>query len=61
MSASSNLADLPPTVATWRDQLDRIAERASPCRYMPLVRWAAVREAAINFYDRFGADALALG
>lgn len=61
MSASPHPADLPPAVATWRDQIERLSPHASPCRYMPPARWAAVREAAINFCDRFGADALALG
>ena len=61
MSASPAPADLPPTVATWRDQLERISERASPCRYLTPAQWATMRESAIDFCDRFGADALALG
>ncbi|MDQ0541932.1 hypothetical protein QO001_000840 [Methylobacterium brachiatum] len=61
MSASPTPVDLPPAVASWRDQLERLSPHASPCRYMPPVRWAAVREAAIDFCDRLGADALALG
>ncbi|MDH2310321.1 hypothetical protein [Methylobacterium brachiatum] len=61
MSASPAPADLPSAVASWRDQLERLSPHASPCRYMPPARWATVREAAIDFCDRFGADALALG
>lgn len=61
MSASLAPTNLPPAVASWRNQLERISERASPCRYMPPARWAAVREAAIDFCDRFGGQALALG
>lgn len=55
------MSDLPPAVATWRDQLERISERASPCRYLTPAQWATMRESAIDFCDRFGADALALG
>lgn len=61
MSASPAPADLPPTVAPWRDQLERISERASPCRYLTPTQWATMRESAIDFCDRLGAEALALG
>ncbi|MCJ2115168.1 hypothetical protein MKK65_00895 [Methylobacterium sp. J-001] len=53
------MSDLPPAVASWRDQLERISERASPCRYLTPTQWATMRESAIDFCDRFGADALA--
>ncbi|MDH2313175.1 hypothetical protein [Methylobacterium brachiatum] len=55
------MSDLPPAVATWRDQIERIPERASPCRYLTPTQWATFRESAIDFCDRFGAAALALG
>jgi hypothetical protein len=61
MSASSAPANLPPAVATWRDQLERISERASPCRYLTPAQWATMRESAIDFCDRFGAEAHRLG
>jgi hypothetical protein len=55
------MSDLPPAVATWRDQLERISERASPCRYLTPTQWATFRESAIDFCDQLGADAVALG
>ncbi|MCJ2140273.1 hypothetical protein [Methylobacterium sp. E-066] len=61
MSASPAPTDLPPAVATWRDQIERISERASPCRYLTPAQWATMRESAIEFCDRFGAEALSLG
>jgi len=51
------MSDLPPAVATWRDQLERISERASPCRYLTPTQWARFRESAIDFCDRLGAEA----
>lgn len=53
------MSDLPHAVATWRDQIERTSERASPCRYLTPTQWATFRESAIDFCDRFGADALA--
>jgi hypothetical protein len=50
-------ANLPPAVATWRDQIERISERASPCRYLTPTQWARMRESALDFCDRFGAEA----
>jgi hypothetical protein len=55
------MSDLPPTIATWRDQLERISERASPCRYLTPTQWAAMRESALDFCTRFGAEAHSLG
>jgi hypothetical protein len=51
------MSNLPPSVATWRDQLERISERASPCRYLTPAQWAKMRESALDFCDRFGAEA----
>ncbi|MHC2108999.1 hypothetical protein [Methylobacterium sp. CM6246] len=60
MSASTAPTDLPSAVVNWRDPLERIFERASPCRYLTPTPWATMRESALDFCDRFGADALAL-
>ncbi|WP_279602885.1 hypothetical protein [Methylobacterium sp. E-046] len=34
MSASLAPADLPPAVASWRDQIVRLFEHAPPCQYL---------------------------
>jgi hypothetical protein len=46
MSASAALADLPPAVASWRDQIERLSE---------------MRANALAFLDQFGAEAHRLG
>jgi anaerobic glycerol-3-phosphate dehydrogenase len=61
MSASAALADLPPAVAAWRDQIERLSELASPCRYLLPAKWAAMRANALAFLDRFGAESHRLG
>ncbi len=55
------MSDLPPAVASWRDQIERLSEHAPPCRYLTPARWAPIREAAIDFCDRLGAEAHQLG
>ncbi|WP_267355491.1 MULTISPECIES: hypothetical protein [unclassified Methylobacterium] len=55
------MSDLPPAVASWRDQIERLSEHASPCRYLAPVKWAAIRANALTFIDRFGAEAHRLG
>ncbi len=61
MSASAAPADLPPAVASWRDQIERLSEHASPCRYLTPTRWAAMRANALTFLDEHGAEAHRLG
>jgi hypothetical protein len=51
------MSDLPPAVASWRDQIDCLSLHASPCRYLAPTKWAAIRENALVFLDRFGAEA----
>ena len=60
MSASL-VVDLPPAVASWRDQIERLSEHASPCRYLTPTRWAAMRANALVFLDEHGAEAHRLG
>jgi hypothetical protein len=55
------MSDLPPAVASWRDQIERLSPHASPCRYLAPTKWAAMRENALAFLDRFGAEAYRLG
>jgi hypothetical protein len=55
------MSDLPPAVASWRDQIERLSEYASPCRYLAPAKWAAIRENALAFIDQFGGEAYRLG
>lgn len=48
--------ELPPAVAFWRDQIERLSEHASPCRYLTPTRWAAMRANALAFIDEHGAE-----
>jgi hypothetical protein len=61
MSASAALTDLPSAVASWRDQIERLSEHASPCRYLAPAKWAAIRASAMAFIDQHGAEAHRLG
>lgn len=61
MSASPAPSPLPDPVARWRDALDNLSPHASPCRYLTPAKWAAIRENAIAFCDRHGAEAHRLG
>lgn len=57
-------SDLAPTMlpaAVWRSALEDLSPHASPCRYLLPTKWAAIRESAIDFCDRPGAEAHALG
>jgi hypothetical protein len=55
------MSDLPPAVASWRDQIERLSEHASPCRYLLPAKWKAMRENALDFLDQLGAEAYRLG
>ncbi|MGU3668202.1 hypothetical protein ACLBX9_28790 [Methylobacterium sp. A49B] len=55
------MSDLPPAVASWRDQIERLSEHASPCRYLAPAKWAAIRANALAFIDQHGAEAHRLG
>ena len=46
------MSDLPPAVASWRDQIERLSEHASPCRYLLPAKWAAMRASALAFLDQ---------
>jgi hypothetical protein len=36
------MSDLPPAIAFRRDQIERLSEHASPCRYLLPAKWAAM-------------------
>ena len=52
---------LPNAAAVWRSAIEDLSPHASPCRYLTPARWVPLREAAIDFCDRLGAEAHALG
>ncbi|MCJ2116516.1 hypothetical protein MKK65_07970 [Methylobacterium sp. J-001] len=56
---SSGLAPtlIPNPVAMWHGAIENISPHASPCRYLTPAQWAKMREAALDFCDRFGAEA----
>jgi len=60
---SENVAPSPlhPVVTGWRGALENMSPHASPCRYLPPAKWAAIRESGIEFCDRLGAEAYQLG
>ncbi|SEI12383.1 hypothetical protein SAMN02799636_05746 [Methylobacterium sp. 275MFSha3.1] len=54
-------ASLASAVASWREQIERLSEHASWCRYLAPAKWAAIRANALAFIDQFGAEAYRLG
>jgi hypothetical protein len=60
---SSGLAPtlIPNPVAMWHGAIENISERASPCRYLTPAQWATMRESALDFCTRLGAEAHTLG
>lgn len=61
MSAGLAPTLIPNPVAMWHGAIEAISPHASPCRYLTPARWVPIREAAIDFCDRLGAQAHALG
>ena len=61
MSASPAPTLTPNPVAIWHGAIENISPHASPCRYLTPARWVPLREAAIDFCERLGAEAHALG
>ena len=45
----------------WHGAIENLSPHASPCRYLSPTRWVAIRDAALDFCTRLGADAHALG
>ncbi|MDP4026306.1 hypothetical protein Q8W71_27155 [Methylobacterium sp. NEAU 140] len=61
MAACSAPTLLPSAVDVWRHAIEGIPADKPPCRYLTPAKWAALREAAIDFCDRYGAEAHRLG
>ncbi len=45
----------------WHGAIETVSSHAPPCRYLTPARWAPTRKAAIDFCDRLGTEAHALG
>ncbi|MCJ2107833.1 hypothetical protein MKK70_21130 [Methylobacterium sp. E-041] len=52
---------MPSDVQTWRDALEAMKPTVPPCPGFSAQRWQEMREAAIDFLDRFGEEVVALG
>lgn len=61
MAASSVPTMLPDSVTLWRHAIEALPADRSPCPSLTPDRWATMRESALNFIDRFGAEAHRLG
>lgn len=61
MSSGPAPSALHPVVASWRGEIENLSPHASPCRYLPPAKWAAIRESALGFCDQFGNEAHRLG
>ncbi len=59
--AETTFADLPPEAAEWKRGLLTLRADRSPCTYLGATAWTDIYEAALDFVDRFGAEAAAHG
>ncbi|OAH21894.1 hypothetical protein AX289_25565 [Methylorubrum populi] len=61
LQSDTTFADLPPAASEWKRGLLTLRADRSPCSRLGPAAWATMLEAALDFVDRFGADAEALG
>lgn len=50
-------SDLPTEVAAWREAIRHLSRDVPPCRHLNAQRWGEMRDAAMEFIDRFGPEA----
>ena len=55
------MSDRLSAIFSWRDQIERLSEHASPCRYLTPAKWVPMRANALAFCDRHGAEAHQFG
>ncbi|MCJ2006629.1 hypothetical protein [Methylobacterium sp. J-092] len=61
MVSPAPIRPTPSDVQVWRDALEAMKPTVPPCPGLSALRWQEMREAAIDFLDRFGEDAIAFG
>ena len=61
LQAETTFADLPPAAAEWKRALLTLRADRSPCQRLGPTAWTTMLESALDFVDRFGAEADALG
>ncbi|GJE31530.1 hypothetical protein [Methylobacterium oxalidis] len=61
MTASPALQLVPSQVQTWRDAFSRLKPSSPPCPGLSQTAWLPMYDNALDFLDRFGAEALDLG
>ena len=57
LHAQTTFADVPPAAAEWKRGLLTLPADRSPCPRLGATAWATMLEAALEFVDRFGAEA----
>ncbi|MDR7040475.1 hypothetical protein J2X36_005258 [Methylobacterium sp. BE186] len=61
MSASPALQLVPSQVQAWRDAFSRLKPSSPPCPGLSQPAWLSIQASALDFLDRYGAQAVDLG
>ncbi|MFK5597156.1 hypothetical protein ACFZ8E_09145 [Methylobacterium sp. HMF5984] len=61
MVSPAPIRTAPSDVQAWRDALEAMKPTVPPCPGLSAQRWQEMREAVIDFLNRFGEGAVALG
>lgn len=61
MAASLAFQVAPSLVQDWRDALSGLKPKVPPCPGLTIHSWPPIHEAALDFLDRFGAEAIGYG
>ena len=61
MASPAPIRPAPSDAQAWRDALVAMKPTTSPCPGLTGPRWEKMREVAIDFFNRFGEEAAALG
>lgn len=61
LQAETTFDDLSPDAAEWKRRLLTLRADRSPCPRLSASAWATLLASALDFVDRFGSEAVALG
>ena len=61
MASPAPVHPAPSDARAWREALEALPAGTAPCYGLEGARWGEIRAAAIDFLDRFGGEAAALG